>query len=427
MRRLALLGCTLLGACAVIRRPPATLASIQASAAPARAEARATVDTVVERLARRAVRRGDRTLDLLFLSGGGQHGAYGVGFLRGWRERADAPMPRFDLVTGVSTGALQAPFALLGTEAALDTLAMLYRNAADEIAPTVDWLFWLRRTGGVVKTARYERALARMLDARLRDQLRAEFGAGRQLAVATTDFDLGVGRTWDMARELDSTAAGRARARTLLVASTAIPGIFPPTVIDGHVHADGGIVANVLSPLDLDDYRALARRIAAAAPAAGAQPVTVRVWVVLNLWTHAAPAVVKPSSRGAVAKRGNLLLFWSQQPQLVQRLTELARAVSADVPGLRMEVRYTAVPAELSTAPGAAKLFDRAWMRRLEQLGYDRAQSASPWDEVPSPFERPATRSAAAAEPAGAAAASRAATGRDVGVHRAVPPEPPTS
>ncbi|MEO6525015.1 MAG: patatin-like phospholipase family protein [Gemmatimonadaceae bacterium] len=375
--------------CAVVHRPPATIASIVAYGDSARVAERATVDTVVARLAQRAAARGDRTLDVLLLSGGGQHGAYGVGFLRGWRERPGAPMPAFDLVTGVSTGALQAPFALLGTEAALDTLSAVYGRAADEIAPTINWLFWLRRTGGLVKTDRYERTIERLFDTRLRDQLEVQFRSGRQLVVSTTDFDLGVGRDWDIRRELGSTADGIVRARTLFVASTAIPGIFPPVVLDGHVQADGGVVSNLAAVLDLDDYRVLAERLGASGTASAASPVTVRVWVVMNMFTHAPVQVTDPASRRRISARGNGLLFGAQQSQVVRRLAELARAVSTDVPGLRMELRYTAVPAELSREPGANKLFDADWMRRLDTLGYERARSASPWDALPSAYERP--------------------------------------
>lgn len=376
-----------LGGCAAVHRPPATVASIAESAAPARVESRATVDTIVARLARRATARGDRTLDLLLLSGGGQHGAYGAGFLRGWRSRTDAPMPAFDLVTGVSTGSLQAPFALIGTPAALDTLRALYLSAAERIAPSIDWWFLFRRTGGVVNTSKLRATLERVVDPALSTSLRREFAADRQLDIATTDMDLGIGRVWDMARELDTSAAGLARARSLFLATAAIPGIFPPVVLDGHVHADGGIVANVLSPLELRDYEALAARLRAAGVT---EPVTVRVWVVMNLFTHAPPAVIDPASRRKVNGRSNGLLFYAQQPQLLERLDATARAVNLGVPGLRMELHHTAVPAELSTAPGANKLFDAAWMRRLEQLAYDRARGPAPWDSLPSEYERPA-------------------------------------
>lgn len=132
---LGTMGFVSFGGCAAIKRPPASIESVEALADSLRVLDDAIGDSVVERLARRAVARGDNTLDVLLLSGGGQMGAYGAGFLRGWHSRSSEPMPRFDLVTGVSTGALQAPFALLGTTEAMDTVAYLYRNATDQMRP----------------------------------------------------------------------------------------------------------------------------------------------------------------------------------------------------------------------------------------------------------------------------------------------------
>jgi hypothetical protein len=346
---------------------------------------RATLDSVIERLARRAALRGDRTLDLLFLSGGGQHGAYGAGFLRGWRARADSAMPRFDLVSGISAGALEAPFALLGTKPAFDTLAALYHRAAESIAPTFDWWFWLRRTGGVVNVTRYARSLEAVFDDSLRARLRKEFAEGRELLVGTTDLDLGIGRIWDLSRELDAAPSGPARAPLLLRASSAIPGIFPPVIVDGHVHSDGGIVSNLVTALDLADYR----RLAAALRSKGVvNTVTVRVWVIMNVFSSAAVGVMDPASRGMIGERATGLGFLTKQPQIFEYLTALARAVTADVPGLRMELHVTAVPTELLGQPGASALFNSQWMRRLLDVGYARAQSATPWDSIVGPYVR---------------------------------------
>ena len=372
--------------CAVNHRPPATPATIMASGPGLAATYRATIDSVVERLARRAVTRGDRTLDILLLSGGGQNGAYGAGFLRGWKSRRDAPMPQFDLVTGVSTGTLQAPFAFIGNHAALDSLSALYLRAADRIAPTIDWFFWLRRTGGVVKTDRYRATIRAVVDARLVDSLRAAFRADRQFLVATTDFDLATGRIWDIARELDTTATAANRIREIFYASTAIPGIFPPTTLDGHVHGDGGVISNILVPLTVDDYRKLAERLEARGVT---EPVTVRIWVVMNLWTHMPPQVLDPSSRKDMSARTSLLMLSAQHPQIVQALDALAQAVTTGVPGLTLEARYTAIPVALSTEPAASKLFDKRFMQRLETLGYERARGATPWDSTISAYARP--------------------------------------
>ena len=376
----------LTAACAAIHRPPATIASLEATADADRTLRAATTDALIDALACRLQARADHTVDILLLSGGGQNGAYGAGFLRGWKSRTDAPMPRFDLVTGVSAGALQAPFALLGTAEAIDRSAYLFRNAAKEFAPTFDWWFWLRRTGGIANTSRYRKTVTREFSADLQTKLTAEFHADRRLVVATTDLDLGIGRAWDLAPELSTTPEGLARARQLLLASSAIPGVFPPVVVDGHVHSDGGIVSNVYIPLEFADYQRLMTRVRAEGLDG---EITVRVWVVMNLWAYPRVDVTDPANRGDISSRAGTLLFASQQPQIIDHLEDLARAVSSGISGMQLEVRATAIPQNMATEPGADKLFDDAWMRRLEQFGYDRARGASSWDTFIVPYARP--------------------------------------
>lgn len=373
------------GACAVNHRPNTTVAALQNDADVARRTERVTRDSVIARLVRRARARGDGKLDVLMLSGGGQNGAFGVGFLRGWRERPDAPMPRFDLVTGISTGAVQAPYALLGTAAAIDTITALYRRAAERIAPTVDWWFWLRRSGGVVNTKRFDRALEQSISGRFRDELHRAFAEDRQLVFGTADFDIGTGRTWSLGDALDTGAVGLVRARTLLKAATAIPGIFPPVVVDGHVHADGGVIANVMDVLQYADYERLATQLAAA----GMRDVTIRVFTIMNMWAQPDVRVMSASSVRKIAGRSNELLFITHQPETLAQLSNLARAVTGGIPGLRVDFRVALLPAVLSMEPGARKLFDRAFMQRLEELGFAKSRSASPWDSVPSAYERP--------------------------------------
>lgn len=377
--------CVALSACAAIHRPPTSLTQLTADAGVASRVERATRDSVIARLARRAATRGDRTLDVLMLSGGGQNGAFGAGFLRGWRSRTDSPMPTFDLVTGISTGALQAPYALLGTAAAIDTISELYRESPDRVAPTIDWWFWLRRTGGLVNTKRYDRALEQSIDGKFRDELRRAFAADRQIVFGTTDYDLGVGRTWSLGDVLDTSANGLTRARMLLKAATSIPGIFPPVIVDGHVHGDGGVITNVLPLLTFADYQSLAQQLAAR----GIRDVTVRVYVVMNLWAFPEPKIMKPSDRKAITARSNAMLFYAHQPQTLELLDALGRAVSTGVNGLKVEFKVATLPSEQASIPGAAKLFDRAFIKQLDSLGFATGRRATPWDSVPSAYSRP--------------------------------------
>jgi Patatin-like phospholipase len=377
--------------CAAITRPPTTVAAIQRDGIAIEARHQALRDTVIERLVRRVATRGDRTVDVLMLSGGGQNGAFGAGFLRGWMQRPSDAMPRFDLVTGISTGALQAPYALLGTRSAIDTITALYARAAKSFAPSLDWWFWIRPTGGLVNTKRFDRTIAQTFNGPLRQELDAAFANDQQIVFGTTDFDLGIGRLWSLGDELGPSGSGTSataaeRTQRLLKGATAIPGIFPPVMIDGHLHADGGVIENILPLLTFDDYTRLGQRL----QARGLTNVTVRVWVIMNLWTHGEPKVMKPSARRSISGRSTALLFYSHQPASLAALENLARAVSDRVPGVRMQVRVAAIPSDEAVFPGANALFERRFMQRLDSLGFSKAQSAAPWDALTSSaFTRP--------------------------------------
>ncbi len=377
MLRLALLfSLTAVTGCAAVHRPPTTYADVAAAEAPFAEQQAALRTRVVERLVERVARRGDGTLDILVLSGGGQNGAYGAGFMRGWKTRPDAPMPTFDLVTGISTGSLQSPFAMVGSEPAIDTLSALYLRAADRIAPKLDLFFWLRHTGGVVNTTRYRNTIAAVFDTAMERELRAGFAESRQLLVGTADFDLGRQVVWDAQSVIEGSDSGLARMHEVLLAATAIPSIFPPILLDGHVHADGGVMGNIIPVLDESDYVALGERLRARGMAV---PVTVRLWVVYNVWFNAPAVVSDPSDRGKLRRRSESLLFYSGQDRIQQWLVTLPQAVATRSGDVRIEVRATAIPDRLKGDPRAATFFDQSWMADLEKVGYDQARSATPW------------------------------------------------
>jgi hypothetical protein len=386
-RALRLLPTLVLAGCAAIHRPPTTVPDLLKDADVARASERTLRDTVVARLARRAIAKPDHSLDILLLSGGGQNGSYGIGFMRGWRERTENPMPQFDLITAISTGALQSPFVLLGTQASLDTLTDLYRNAADRIAPSLDWWFWLRKTGGLVNTRRLDDNIARVVDGPLRDSLGKAFAQDRQVIFGTTDMDLAIGRTWDLKAALDTGETGLLRARKLLRTAGAIPGIFPQVVVDGHVHSDGGVVSNILTLLTVDDYRAMAKRVRDAGVTA---PIAVRLFVIVNGWTHATPVVIDPASRKQINARWSNIMFYLNQVQVLESLDNLAAAATGSIPGLTMQMKWTGVPAATALDPAANTLFNKQWMQKLEELGTTRARGTKPWDTIGSPYARPA-------------------------------------
>ena len=369
--------------CLSSQRTPIAPESLRAARVERQAAYEAGRARLVSRLADR-VAAGDRTINVLVLSGGGQHGAFGAGFLTGWAARTDDPMPRFDVVTGISTGALIAPFAFLGTPEALATVAQMYRDP-ELIAPRRDLAGALfRRTGGLFNTERLAETLGSVFDARLVAALEPGFADGRSLVVGTTDLDLGRGRAWDLSREIDTTAAGVDRFDRLLLASSAIPGAFPPVEIDGRVHTDGGIATNLLA-IDLQLLQALAAEVRARGVT---QPVTVRLFVIVNLFLSPPVATVNAGSFQAVNLRASGLLFALGQQQALTRLWEITEAANAGVDGLSVEMRYAAIPDSWAAEPGAGSLFDAAYMNRLQDYGVARGRSAAAWDLMPpGPFE----------------------------------------
>jgi len=99
----------------------------------------------------------------------------------------------------------------------------------------------------------------------------------------------------------------------------------------------------------------------------------------MNFWTHPAVVAIDPASRVEIGRRSTFVVFTTQQPQLLERLELLARAVSSDVPRLAMDVH-------LENDPAASKLFDEGWMQKLEGFGFASERSGTPWDIVVSPI-----------------------------------------
>jgi hypothetical protein len=145
-------------------------------------------------------------------------------------------------------------------------------------------------------------------------------------------------------------------------------------------------VSNILSLLTLDDYKAVVAKVRAAGVMS---PVNIRMYVIVNGWTTAAPVIMNPASRKQINGRWSILSFYMHQPQVIQALDYLAHAASAEVPGLTMQMQWTAIPSETALDPAASSLFDKAWMQKLEELGTTRARSSTPWDTIDSPYVRP--------------------------------------
>ena len=191
---------------------------------------------------------------VLALSSGGLYGAYSTGFLAGWT--ASGTRPEFDVVTGVSTGALVAPLAFLGPEFD-DRLQRLYTGVrAEDVFRIRAWVA-IPFTDAVASSAPLRRLIETEVDRGMLDRIAAEHKRGRRLYVATTNLDTRRLVVWDMgAIACLPPQEGSKLFRDVLLASASVPGMLPPVSfrveVDGHMmtelHADGGVSSQIFVP-----------------------------------------------------------------------------------------------------------------------------------------------------------------------------------
>jgi hypothetical protein len=192
-------------------------------------------------------------VSMLAISGGGDDGAFGAGLLVGWTE--SGARPEFKAVTGVSTGALTAPFAFLGSSYD-DKLRQVYTQVSQKDIFEPRGLLKGFFSDAMSDTTPLYRLVERYVDRPLLDAIAAEYAKGRILLVGTTDLDTPEPVFWNMTA-IAASKDPRALAlfRKVLLASAAIPAAFPPVMIDveangahyQEMHVDGGAMAQVFA------------------------------------------------------------------------------------------------------------------------------------------------------------------------------------
>lgn len=196
-----------------------------------------------ENFVRQMERTRGHALNILSLSGGGQNGAFGAGLLSGWRESGQRPV--FDMVGGVSTGALLATHALLGTPADDAQLEEMYTQISKKDVHTERGIFGLALGADSLSDTSPLRALiAKFITAETLTRVAAAANDNRFLFVGTTNIDYGQTWVWNMS--LIAKAGNLELYRQVLLASASFPIVFPPVEIDGHLFVDGAARSNVV-------------------------------------------------------------------------------------------------------------------------------------------------------------------------------------
>lgn len=381
---LVLAACACMAACAV-SRPTLKPEELEARA---RQQEEATARHL-QKLVDRTVRRMEQEIaqqerggppavfDILMISGGGDYGAFAAGILEGWGEIKDPAWsrPMFDVVTGVSTGALIAPFALLGDDQSYQRVLGLYEHPKKDWITLRDIFFFLPGRQSFMDTRGLERDVRAQIDPKTIAAIAAAERDGRTLAIGATNLDLGRMHPWDLTTEASRIEAGELesdRFYKVLMASAAIPALFPPVVIDDTLYVDGGTTSNILYDADLRSSGApvqlyTERNRGRAIP-------KFRFWVIVNNQLGGTPQRVEPTwvsiteASVATAIRSSTIGTLRQ----LSLTTELQRR-----DGLDVEFHYVAIPDEWS--PPVEGAFQAETMQSLGKLGREMGRKTESW------------------------------------------------
>jgi hypothetical protein len=187
----------------------------------------------------------------LAISGGGADGAFGAGLLCGWT--ALGTRPEFHVVTGISTGALTAPFAFLGPEYD-EELRTVYTTVGTRQVFRFRGMMSALFSDALTDTTPLRRLMESLVDEEMMRDIAREHARGRVLVVATTNLDADRGMIWNIGLIAASGDPGALRLiQDVLMASAAIPAAFPPVMIDveaagkryQEMHVDGAAKAQV--------------------------------------------------------------------------------------------------------------------------------------------------------------------------------------
>lgn len=317
-----------------------------------------------------------RAKNVLALSGGGSFGAFSAGMICGWTARGDRP--EFDVVTGISTGALIAPFAFLGS--AYDEQLKTFYTTLEQRD-----LYRLKPIRGLFGESLADNAgLAKQVDRVLTPQLIGEIAAahqqGRRLYIGTTAVESKRFIVWDIGeiacrgRDCD-----RLLIKQILLGSSAIPGMFPPQHIqvslDGECvterHTDGGVSAAIFvhPPYVPPEHRSKK-------PNADLAGTNLYLIVAGKLYADLEP--VKPLALEIVGKQVSAMAY-------AQTRGDLNRIFTASVL-TGMEFKLAAIPPEYP-APTSSIEFKIPVLRGLFQEGFRVATSNEPWRQTPPGVE----------------------------------------
>lgn len=343
---------------------------------------------VLEQSARESIRqemaanhgRLNPEADALALSGGGQDGAFGAGLLCGWTKAGNRPT--FKLVTGISTGALMAPFVFLGP-AYDDKLKYVYTNVTDKdiykpysILTILLSFAHITSVPSLADNQPLAKLLERLVDERMLRAVAAGHRKGRRLLIGTSEMYSQRLVIWDMGAIANShSREALPLFRKIMLASSALPATFPPqmfkVVADGksydEMHVDGGVEVqvmlfeNAIIPFSKQGNELKGQRR------------TRRLYIIRNQSVDPKWDDVKPQLKFIAISSIDSLI----KSQSIGDLYRLYTYATRD----NFEYNLAYVPKDFKATQSS--MFDKTYMNKLFNVGYRLGKAGYPWSHYP--------------------------------------------
>lgn len=332
-----------------------------------------------------------KEMDALALSGGGQDGAFGAGLLCGWTKAGNRP--QFKLVTGISTGALMAPFVFLGP--AYDhQLKYFYTHMSDDdvfkpysVFTIILSFAHITSIPSLADNKPLAQLLDKIVDAKLLRAIAAEHRKGRRLLMGTSEMYSQRLVIWDMGA-IASKGSPEALAlfRKVMLASSALPATFPPQILKvvaangkqyDEMHVDGGVEVQVML------FENAIIPFSKQGDVLKGQRETRKLYILRNQSIHPKweniPPQLKFIAIGAIDS-----LIKSQSIGDLYRLYTYAN---------RDNIEYNLAYVPESFNEKSKTIFDKEYMTKLFNLGYRMGKAGYPWSHYPYGFNpHPATQ-----------------------------------
>lgn len=310
-------------------------------------------------------------ISFLSLSGGGADGAFGAGFLCGWTKRGDRPV--FGLVTGISTGALIAPFAFMGSD--YDPFIEMFYTTFETSDLVLQRSYVSAISGdSVYSTEPLKEALKKFVNHEFIAKIAIEHSKGRRLLIGTTNLDAMRPVYWDIgALAQYGTPEADQLIRDVILASASVPVAFPPVYfkvkagdkIYDEMHVDGGVSNQVFSyPPSIHLAEELEKI---------GEKRKIILYIIRNDVLVTEGVQVEPYI-GGIAARSLAGLIRNQGIGDLYRMYYTAQRDGVDF-------RLTFIPPDYNEE--AEELFSPIYMTKLFMLGHSMAKAPHPWHTAP--------------------------------------------